>query len=164
MTMASTNMYLKLDGIDGESLDQDHQDWIEVESLSWGVSNPASFSIAQGGQATQADVSSFNIAKHMDKASVNLFKASNTGKHIASGNLECLKLDGDSRVVFFKVDFTDLVVTSVQWSGSGSDQALHEMVSFAFSEFKQSYKLQQDAGAAGGSTDFGFNIQTSKAT
>lgn len=162
--MASTNMYLKLDGIDGESLDTDHQDWIEVESLSWGVSNPASFAINQGGQATQADVLGFTISKHMDKASVNLFKASNTGKHIASGNLECLKLDGDSRVVYFKVDFTDLVVSNVMWSGSGQDQALHETVTFAFAEFKQSYKLQQDAGSAGGSTDFGFNIQTSQAT
>lgn len=162
--MASTNMYLKLEGIDGESLDQDHDKWIELESLSWGVTNPASFAKGQGGQATQADIGAFTISKHVDSASVALFRASTTGKHIDKGTLECLKLDGDSRIVYYKVDFTKLLVTSTQMSGSGADTVLNEFVSFAFSEFKQSYKLQEDAGSAGGNTDFGYNIQTSTAT
>ncbi|WP_407158082.1 Hcp family type VI secretion system effector [Bradyrhizobium sp. STM 3557] len=162
--MAATNIYLKLDGLDGESMDEDHKDWIEVQSFAWGVSNPASFSIGQGGQSTQAHVAEITISKHLDKASVALFKASTTGKHIGSGTLSCMKLDGDSRVEYMKVDFTDLMVSSVQWSGSGSDQAVHEHVALAFAEFKQAYKLQQDAGSAGGNTDFGYNIQTSKAT
>ena len=49
--MAITNMFLKLNGLDGESMDEDHKDWIEVESFSWGVDNPASFAIGQGGPA-----------------------------------------------------------------------------------------------------------------
>jgi type VI secretion system secreted protein Hcp len=162
--MAKTNIYLKLDGLDGESVDEDHKNWIEVESWSWGVDNPASFAQGQGGQSTQAHVSSLNVVKHCDKASVTLYKDCTTGKHITSGTLSCLKLDGDSRVEYMKVDLTDVMVSSVQWSASGSEHHVHESLGLVFAEFKQTYKLQQDTGSAQGSTEFGFNVQTSKAT
>ena len=94
--MAQSNIYLKLDGLDGESLDDDHKQWIEVQNWSWGVDNPASFAIGQGGQATQAHIAAVNIQKSCDAASVALFKASTTGKHIPKATLSCMKLDGDT--------------------------------------------------------------------
>jgi type VI secretion system secreted protein Hcp len=162
--MAATNVYLKLDGLDGESMDDDHKDWIEVESFSWGVDNPASFAIGQGGQATQAHIAAVSVQKRCDKSSVAMFKACTTGKHIPKGTISCMKLDGDSRVEYLKIDLTDMMVSSFQWSGSGGEHLIHEHVSFVFAEFKEAYKLQQDQGSAGGNTDFGFNIQTSKAS
>jgi type VI secretion system secreted protein Hcp len=161
--MARSNIYLKLDGLDGESKDKDHTDWIELDSWSWGVDNPATFATGQGGQATQAHISSLNIMKTVDKASVALFKNSTTGKHIGSATLSCMKLDGDQRIEFLKVDFTDLMVSSLQWSGAGEDNQVAESVALVFAKFKQSYKVQEDTGSAGGNTDFGFNVQTSEA-
>jgi len=162
--MAATNVYLKLKDIDGESQDKDHDGWIEVMSWSWGVDNPASFAMGQGGQSTQAHFGAVNIQKIMDKASVNLFKNSGTGKHIGDGILSCMKLDGDTRVEYFKVEFTNLMVSSVQWSGGGGEQATSEHVSLAFEEFKQTYQLQQDTGGGQGAVNFGFNVQSSVAT
>ena len=160
--MAATNIYLKLDGIDGESVDKDHNNWIEIDSWSWGVDNPASYARGQGGQATQAHVASLNLVKHCDKSSVVLFQDCTTGKHIATGTLSCLKLDGDQRVEYLKIELTDVMVSSLQWSASGSEHLTHESVGLVFAQFKDTYKLQQDAGAAGGSTEFGFNIQKSE--
>jgi|SRR5690349_1521306 len=161
--MAATNVYLKLEGINGESLDKDHEQWIEVDSFSWGVDNPSSFSIGQGGQATQAHISSLNINKHCDASSVTLFKASTTGKHIPSGTLECLKLDGDDRVTYLKVELTDIMVSGLQWSGSGGEHMVHEHCALVFAKFKQSYTLQQDTGSgASGATDFGYDVQKSE--
>jgi len=162
--MAKTNIYLKLEGLDGESMDDEHKDWIEVESWSWGVDNPASFAQGQGGQATQAHVASLSVVKNCDKASVSMYKACTTGKHIKKGTLSCLKLDGDKRVEYMKVDLTDIMVSNLQWSASGSEHHVHENVGLVFAEFKQAYKLQSDKGSAKGSTEFGFNVQTSKAT
>ncbi len=160
--MAATNCYLKLDGVDGESLDDDHKQWIELYSWSWGVDNPASFAAGQGGQATQAHIASFSIQKHVDASTVPLFKNCTTGKHIPKGTLSCMKLDGDTRVEYYKVDFTDVMVSSQQMSGAAAEHLIHEHVSLVFAEFKETYKLQQDTGGAGGSTEFGYNIQTSK--
>jgi type VI secretion system secreted protein Hcp len=75
-----------------------------------------------------------------------------------------MKLDGDSRVEYLKIDLTDIMVSGLQWSGSGGEHLVHEHLSLVFAEFKQSYNLQSDAGGAQGATDFGYNIQTSKAS
>jgi type VI secretion system secreted protein Hcp len=161
--MAATNVYLKLDDINGESLDKDHQNWIEVDSFSWGVDNPSSFAIGQGGQATQAHIASLTINKHCDASSVTLFKACTTGRHINKGTLSCLKLDGDSRVEYLKVELDDIMVSGLQWSGSGGEHLVHEHCSLVFAKFKQSYTLQQDTGAgASGAKDFGYDIQKSE--
>ena len=37
--MAQSDYFLKLDGIDGESDDRIHKEWIELSSFSWGESN-----------------------------------------------------------------------------------------------------------------------------
>ncbi len=155
-------MFLKLDGVDGESLDEKHTAEIEINSWGWGVDNPASFKVGQGGQSTQANFSAIHVNKICDKASVTLFKNCTTGKHIGSGKITCRKLDGDSKVDYLVIDLTDIMVANVSWSGSGSEQILHETVSLVFAEFKSTYQLQQDTGSAGGSTEFGFNIQSQK--
>jgi type VI secretion system secreted protein Hcp len=162
--MAQTNLYLKLDGVDGESLDKDHKDWIELESFNWGVSNGANMAKGQGGQAAQAHFASLTVTKHVDKASVPLFKDCATGKHIPKGTISCMKLDGDSRVEYLKIELTDILVASADFSAHGEHDMVHEHVALNFAEFKKSYKLQQDIGSAGGSSDFGFNLQTSTAT
>jgi type VI secretion system secreted protein Hcp len=162
--MAQTNVYLKLQDVDGESQDTDHDKWIEVMSWSWGVDNPVSFALAQGGQSTQAHVGSMNIQCIMDLSTVTAFKNATTGKHVDTGTLSCMKLDGDQRVEYFKVDLTNVMVSSVQYSGGGQDQAVNVHLALVFEEFKQHYKGQQDTGSAGGGKDFGFNVQTSVAT
>ena len=161
--MAATNVYLKLGDLKGESLDKDHKDWIEVENFSWGVDNPSSFSIGQGGQATQAHISSLNISKACDASSVFLWQAATTGRHIEDATLSCLKLNSTTdRLEYLKVEMTDLMVSAVQWSGTGGEVQVREHLSLIFAEFKSTYSLQTDDGdAAGGAVHFGWNIQTS---
>jgi type VI secretion system secreted protein Hcp len=162
--MAKTNIYLKLEGIDGESIDEDHKQWIEITKFTWGTSNGATFAIGQGGQATQGHVEEISIDKFCDKSSVTLFKNCTTGRHIPSGIISCLKLDGETRVQYMKIDLKDIMVKQVQWTGSGEDGILAESVHLVFAEFKETYKVQQDLGGLGGGREFGYNIQTAKAT
>jgi type VI secretion system secreted protein Hcp len=159
--MAKTNVYLKLDGIDGESEDEDHDKWIELESWNWSVNNPATFAATQGGHATQASFTDMHVMKVVDLASNNLWRFCTTGKHIASGTVEFLKLDGDSRVKYLTIDLTDILLTSVGESASGSDM-VQESVTLTCAEFKRTYAGQEDTGSAVGGLDFGYHIQKSK--
>lgn len=36
----STDLYLKIDGINGESQDSNHKGWIDIDSFSWGQARP----------------------------------------------------------------------------------------------------------------------------
>jgi type VI secretion system secreted protein Hcp len=51
--------------------------------------------------------------------------------------------------VFLKYDFTDVMVESIQWSGSsGGDDTPTESVSFAFGKVAITYSKQDDASGA----------------
>ena len=45
----SGDIFLKLEGIEGESIDHKHQIEIQLETVSWGASNAASFNYGGGG-------------------------------------------------------------------------------------------------------------------
>ena len=160
--MAQTNIYLKLDHIDGESLDENHEKWIELESFSWDVNNQANFAKGQGGQATQSEIHGISVTKICDKSSVILWKNCTTGKHILNGKIRCLKLDGEKRVEYLRIDLTDIMVKSIKWNGVGNESVMKEDVELVFAEFHQEYVLQSDVGDPQGAVPFGFNIQTSR--
>jgi hypothetical protein len=63
----SVDMFLKLDGIDGESIKTGFEKWIEISSFSNGVSNHALVSHGTGSGAGKADVSSISMQKMLDR-------------------------------------------------------------------------------------------------
>jgi type VI secretion system secreted protein Hcp len=161
--MAKTNIYLKLEGIDGESIDETHERWIELAKFTWLVDALATFEVGQGGQAKQSHIHEISASKFCDKATVVLWKNCTTGRHIPRGTISCMKLDGETRVQYLKIELTDIMVKKVNWSGVAED-ILTEDFDLVFAEFKQTYTLQKDLGGAGGGREFGYNIQTARAS
>jgi type VI secretion system secreted protein Hcp len=159
--MAMSNIYLKVDNVTGESVDTDHQDWIEIDSFSWGLNNPASFAINAGGQATQANFGPLVVSKHCDKASSALAIACANGAHPGKATLSCMKLDGTSRVEYLKIELEHVMVTDLQWGGSGGDQIVSESCSLIFNKITTTYQVQKDEGGAGGAATFSYDISTS---
>jgi type VI secretion system secreted protein Hcp len=158
-------MFLRLDGVEGESLDQTHTKEIEILSWHWVTVNHVRWDLNQGGQSTKVDVGEIKIDKICDKASVVLYQCSVTGKHIPSAKITCRKNDGDQKVEYLIVDLKDVMVSKVEWTGDGQNQSLNETVELSFAEFQLNYKVQQDQGdAAGGMTSFGFHIQKQQKT
>ncbi|MGH6799682.1 MAG: type VI secretion system tube protein Hcp, partial [Roseiarcus sp.] len=78
-------MFLKLDGIAGESTDAKHRGEIDILGWSWGLSEPTS---AQSGAAAgKVMVQSIAIQKLVDLSSPLLLLASAEGRRIASGTV-----------------------------------------------------------------------------
>ena len=141
---------------------RNHDRWIELESFSWDVNNQANFAKGQGGQATQSKIHGISVTKICDKSSVILWKNCTTGKHILNGKISCLKLDGEKRVEYLRIDLTDIMVKSIKWNGVG-DESCHERGrGIRFCRISQEYMLQSDVGDPQGAVPFGFNIQTSR--
>jgi type VI secretion system secreted protein Hcp len=126
----------------GESKDEEFPKAIEVYSFSWGASNPST--IGSGGTtAGKVSLSSFNIMKKFDSASPALFTACATGKHYDQVRVSIRRNSGDNGVVFLTYTFTNVLVESIQWSGSsGGDDSPTESVSLAFGGVKIDYKVE----------------------
>ncbi|HEX8715818.1 MAG TPA: type VI secretion system tube protein Hcp [Gemmatimonadaceae bacterium] len=142
--------FLKLDDLKGESLSKHASGWIEIQSFSWGASNPTTIGHGAGGGSGKASVSGMNIMKRTDSTSPVLFQNCCSGTHFKKGTMTLFKAGGKEPVEYLKYEFTEVFVDSVQWSGSsGGDDVPTESVSFAFGKVDMTYTPQKADGSKG---------------
>jgi type VI secretion system secreted protein Hcp len=129
--MAAVDMFLKLDGVKGESHDAKHLDEIEISSFSWGVSQAGAFGTGGGGSGKVA-VHDISITKRSDVATPALLKSCASGKHIATGLITVRKA-GEKPVEYLKIKLVDVLISSVQMGGH-STSIPQDQVSLDFHE------------------------------
>ena len=145
--MAAVDYFLKIDGIDGESLQKGHEKEIEIMSFSWGEQNTGSFSGNLGGGSGKVSMQDFHFTVPINKSSPKLFLACATGEHIKGAVLTCRKA-GKTQQEFLKWKFTDLLISSFNTGGSGgSDVVPIDQVSFNFTKIEVSYAPQKQDGS-----------------
>jgi len=145
--------FLKIESpnVEGESTAKDMENQIEIYSFSWGASNPTTVGSGSTGiSAGKVSISSFNIMKKTEKSSAPLFAACCAGQHYKTATVTMRKATGTdgAQQCFLKYTFTDVMVESIQWSGSsGGDDTPTESVSLAFGKCKIDYSMQDtDSG------------------
>ena len=137
---SSANVFLKLDGVQGESTDSNHVGEIEVSSFNWpGVTNPGS----GGSGAGKVTVNDFTITKHIDKSSPTLMQACAGGKHFPSATITVRKAGGTQQE-YLTYTMSDVQISSVQQAGS--DQPT-EQLSLNFSKISVKYTPQKPDGS-----------------
>jgi len=158
----AVDMYLKLDGIKGESQDDKHKDEIDVLSWSWGVTQSGSMHTGGGGGSGKASFKDIAITKYVDTASPSLIKACSTGDHIKEALLVVRKAGKDQQE-YLKYILTDCLISSVSTGGSGGEDRLTENISINFAKFKVEYRPQNKDGTLGGVLPFTYSIEKNKA-
>jgi type VI secretion system secreted protein Hcp len=156
----SADMFLKIDGVDGESTDDAHDKWIEVLSYSLGLSQPVSGVSATGGRTGgRADFQDLAIVKTIDNATPDLNIKCAKGEHIPKVELELCLATGDKHT-FMKYTLEDCIVTSISPGGSaGGETKPLENVSFAYGKIKWEYTPIDHTGAPGSATDRTWNLE-----
>jgi len=158
----AVDMFLKLEGIKGESKDAKHKDEIHIESFSWGLTQTGAVGTGGGGGAGKVNVHDITIHKFFDKSSPALMLHCANGKHISKGLLTVRKA-GEKPLEYFKVTLTDLIVSSIQHSGGHSDQ-LTENLSLNFAKFKVEYQEQKADGTGTPGGEMGWDVKANVAT
>jgi type VI secretion system secreted protein Hcp len=157
----ATDMFLKIEGIDGESADDKHKDSIDVLAWSWGLSNSGSFHAGGGGGTGKANFQDLTCTKWVDAATPELVAACANGKHIKKATLTCRKA-GDKPLEYLKIELEDLLVSSVSTGGSGGEDRLTENVTLHFSKYNLTYTGQDAKGAASKPVTVGYDIKINK--
>lgn len=153
----ASDMFLKIDGIKGESRDDKHKDEIDIQSWSWGASNAGSSHIGGGGGVSKANVQDLSFMKYTDKASTDLLLSCCNLKHYKEAKLTVRKA-GEKPVEYIKITMSDVVITSYSTSGSGDDRLL-ENVSLNFAKVKVEYTPQKADGSPEAPTTMGWDIE-----
>ncbi len=155
--------FLKIDGIEGESVVKGMERQIEVLSWSWGMTQQGSAHSGTGAGTGKVNVQDLHFTKVVDKGSPLLMKLCCNGKHLKDAVVTMRKA-GDNPVDFVKITLTNVLVSSVSSGGEKEGDQLIESVSLNFSEFRYEYKTQTKDGKAGPAVTTGFNIATNATT
>jgi type VI secretion system secreted protein Hcp len=139
----AVDYFLKLDGIQGESVDAIHKDEIQILSWSWGGSQTSTVAGTGGSGAGKVSLSDISIMTNFDKATPKLFKSLCAGAHIKTGTMTAVKSGAEGKP-YLKVDFTELFVSSVQLSGSS--EIPMASISFSYNTIKIDYSTQNEQG------------------
>jgi len=151
------NMFLKVEGVEGDSTDAAHEKWIEVVSLSHGISQEARLASITGGHAghpgsspSRCDLRDFSVTKRLDRASIPLVCKILTAEVIPEITLEICRATGD-KTTFMKVVLKSSFVASIALNGSASaeDPLPIEEVTFRYGEIEWTYTETSPSGEPG---------------
>ena len=160
----ASDAYLQIDGIKGESMDSNHQGWIEVTDVQFGVMQPrsATASTAGGHTAERAEVSDVVFTKVSDLSSPILFQTCAMGKTIPKAKIEFMRADGNGEPIkYFEIELENVLIGHVR-PDQGTDNLLYETVSLKFAKIKLKYSQQKIGGGIAGNTTGGWNLATNR--
>ena len=157
----ASDIFAKLGDIKGESLDSKHKDEVEVLSWSWGVAQSGTMAHGGGGGEGKASFNDFNFTHHVDKASPVLLKACATGEHIKEATITVRKA-GKGQQEFLIIKMNDILITSVNPSGSGDSAATAESVAMQCAKVDLEYKPQKADGSLDAGIHFKYDIKGNK--
>jgi len=142
-------IFIKMEGIEGESTDARHKDEIDVLSWSWGVTLPSSAPVGGGGGAGKAAPADLKFSHRIDFASPSLIKACASGRHIREAVVSVQKAGADPRAApdpFLTIKLRDVLVKSVEPGVSTLENSATETVGLAFSKIEFEYRQEMKPG------------------
>jgi type VI secretion system secreted protein Hcp len=141
----ATSYFLKIDGIDGESVDAKHKNEIDIESWSWGATNTRTLAAGGGGGAGKVSMQDFSFVTRTNRASPKLMLACATGQHIKKAVLTVRKAGGEQQE-YYRVTLTDLLVSGFSTGGAEANVVPTDQFSLNFSKIEVEYRAQEPDG------------------
>ena len=140
-TFAALDMFLKLDGIPGESADELHKGWIDVLSFSWGLATPED---SRSGRAVFGPLSYTQL---LDAAVPATFLAAASAEVISQARLDFVR-PGEDRTAFFQMDFNEVRITSLNMTGNVHSDRPEVAVKAMYQKVTMRYTPRDENGKA----------------
>jgi type VI secretion system secreted protein Hcp len=154
---------LNIPSIPGESTDPNHLGWIDVLSWSLGAtgSNSATACGATGASSGQgSQTQELTVVKNIDSASPALMQSNFVGRGLGTVTLDVTEsLPKQTNADYLQYTFTDTIVSSVQWVGSGGDSPM-ERITMQYAGVSISYQPQNADGTLGSPITACYNVVT----
>ena len=157
----AVDMFLKIEGIKGESSDDKHKGEIEVLSWSWGASQTGTMHQGSGGGAGKANVQDITVTKYIDRSTPLLLQQCMKGAHIKEATLTVRKAGG-TPLEYIKIKMESALISSVSVGGSGGEDRLTENIAINFAKVGMDYVPQKADGTGDAAVHFAYDIAANK--
>lgn len=152
----ASDIFLKIDGITGESQDSKHLGEIDITAWSWSVLQEGRMMAGSGGGAPKATANDMELIHQIDRASPGLMTACFIGRRFPQAILT-LRKAGGLPLDFMKITLSDVLITKVNPSGGGGGH--FEQIHLSFAKIKQEYLMQNANGGSAGTVVGSFDIK-----
>lgn len=155
--MAAVDMFLKLDGVQGENKDATALNEIQVDGFRLSATIPRDSFTNQTKAAIL--MSHLTIRAKVDKSTPKIFDKIKNNEKIPKAVLTCRKAGGE-QFIYFKVTLSDVLVARVQAGDlAGGVIPLCEF-DLAYGKIEMEAREQMDRGPTSGPVCFQFNLPT----
>jgi type VI secretion system secreted protein Hcp len=138
---AAFDTYLKIEGVDGQSIDRNHPKWSDIYSFAQGVTKGP----------VQPDFSELCMQKLIDTSTPVLAQACAQGRQFPSATLELIAVTPANPVRFYQIVLSNVVVSSISEAGSaGTDIRPLEALCLRYSRISWTYTELDSSGAPKG--------------
>lgn len=142
---AAVDMFLKIDGIAGESVDKDHRGEIEILSFSWEIAPKSGDLVGRTAKVCAHDIS---FVKSIDSTSPALVSNAIVGTIVPKATLSFRKV-GEGQKDFMTIELANVLVSSVSHAASAGASQLAEQFTLNFTGGTVSFKPQRADGSLG---------------
>jgi type VI secretion system secreted protein Hcp len=157
----AVDMFMRVEGANGESKDSNHKDWTDIKSFSWGASQPGNMMSGGGGGVGRASFNDLQVRALLDKAAPAILKNCISGKHLNKVELSACKA-GSGQIEYTRITLEEVMVTGVEYGADLESDAISVLYNFQAAKVKQQYWEQTDKGGKGPETQVGWNIKENK--
>jgi type VI secretion system secreted protein Hcp len=135
-------MFLQIDGVPGESTQELHRDWIDIDAFNWSEAMAGITATVSGRSAGKVIMTDFHFAMKTNKASPSLFLDCAIGKYIPNARLDVCRpfgAENQGPLVYLRFNFTQVTITSYSIGGSSPMDRSVDEFSIAFSKITMTY-------------------------
>jgi type VI secretion system secreted protein Hcp len=160
-----SDVFLRIDGVEGESSDAKHKNQIEVLSFSWGVTQAITGTVSSSGtfSGQRCDMSPLVIQKLLDKASPKAAEACAAGDHFPSAVLTCCGAGGVKIHPYLEIRLTDVILADVDISGAGDGGVPTESWALRYGKIEMKYtQIGLDGKPMGAGAAVGWDLKENK--
>ena len=132
---SAAEIFLRLDGILGDSLDSKHRDQIDILSYTQSFTNTAKIASGTASGPGKVTCGAVTVFKNIDRSSPELIRLVVTGAHVPKGVLAFTDPTSKFDTEYYRITMTDVVVTGIEQTDNADPATIVEKVSILADRF-----------------------------
>ena len=158
--------YMKIEGIQGDVTAKNHEQWIAIDNLDFGVKRSLSTDPGRisDRESTRPSISEVNISKKLDKSSPMLFSESCVGKAKPQVNIHLCQTDSNLNP-YAEITLSNAIVSRYHINTDNTAEHEHpkEKISLSFDKIEMRYIPHDNQNKAQSPIPAGYDLKTAAA-
>lgn len=138
-------IYVKFGSIKGDATHQEHKDWVQVDSIQWGVGRAITTPTGstKNREASEPSISEVTVTKQMDQSSIYFFEEACVGNKAQDCKIHMVSTGSPGRT-YAEFNLSNTLVSGYSVSSGGDVPS--ESISFSFTKIEHKYNTVDEGG------------------